>query len=226
MLELLVLAREELVLGDRCPAARAPRRRTVALVQPAALVDRLQEPPDVLDVRVGERVVVVLPVHPHPEPARLLGDHLAVLRHALLAALGELGEPVLLDLALRVQAEAALDPDLDPEPLAVEAVLVALVEAAQRLVALEDVLQRPAPAVVRAHRVVGRDRPVDEAEALAAAVPLAQLVERPLALPRLEDLELERDVVRDARERLEGPVRHVGDPSEGRSARFGAFSTG
>ena len=41
----------------------------------------------------------------------------------------ELGEAVLLDLALRVQPELALDPDLDPEPLAVEAVLVALVEA-------------------------------------------------------------------------------------------------
>ena len=41
---------------------------------------------------------------------------------------------------------ALLDPDLDPEALAVEAVLVALVEAAERLVALEDVLERPAPA--------------------------------------------------------------------------------
>ena len=59
----------------------------------------------------------------------------------------ELGEPVLLDLALRVEPERLLDLDLDPEALAVEAVLVALVEAAHRLVALEDVLQRPAPGV-------------------------------------------------------------------------------
>src|SRR5205085_9959952 len=36
VLELLVLAREELVLGDRGSAAGAPRRRAVALVQPAA----------------------------------------------------------------------------------------------------------------------------------------------------------------------------------------------
>src|SRR5207244_7724193 len=133
--------------------------------------------------RVREGVVVVVPVHPHPEPARLLGDHLAELGDALLAALRELGEPVLLDLALRVEAERLLDLDLDPEPLAVEAVLIALVEAAQRLVALEDVLERAAPGVVDAHRVVRRDRPVDEREALAASVPLPQLLEDAFAVP-------------------------------------------
>src|SRR5205085_527841 len=138
---------------------------------------------------------VVVPVHPHPEPPGLVRDHLGVLGHALLAALGELGEPVLLDLALRVQAEASLDPDLDPEPLAVETVLVTLVEAPKSLVALEHVLERPSPAVVGAHRIVGRKRPVDEAEVLSAAVPLAQLVEGPLTFPRLEELELERLVV-------------------------------
>jgi thioredoxin 1 len=67
---------------------------------------------------------------------------------ALAAAPGELGEPVLLDLALRVEPERLLDLDLDPEALAVEPVLVALLEAAKRLVALEQVLQRPPPGVV------------------------------------------------------------------------------
>jgi hypothetical protein len=54
-------------------------------------------------------------------------------RDPLFAALRELGEPVLLDFALRVEPELLLDLDLDPEALAVEAVLVALVEAAQAL---------------------------------------------------------------------------------------------
>ena len=166
MLEVLVLPGEELVLRDRRPAAWAPLGRPVPRVQPAALVDGLQEAPDVRDVRVRERVVVVVPVHPHAEALRLLGDHLGVLGDPLLAPRRELGEPVLLDVALRVQAERLLDLDLDPEALAVEAVLVALVEAAQRLVALEDVLQRAAPGVVDAHRVVRGDRPVDEAPAL------------------------------------------------------------
>src|SRR5215471_20128334 len=97
-----------------------------------------------------------------------MDDHLAALP-------GELVEPVLLDLALRVEAELALDRDLDPEPLAVEAVLVALVEAAEGLVALEDVLQRPAPGGVDGERLVRRDRAVDERPAGAAAIPLTQL---------------------------------------------------
>src|SRR6266536_2726334 len=133
MLELLVLARKQLVLRDRSPAARAPLRRAMSLVQPAALVDGLQERPDVRDVRVRERVVVVVPVHPHAEALGLLGDHLGVLRHALLAPGRELGEAVLLDVTLRVQAERLLDLDLDPEPLAVEPVLVALVEPTKSL---------------------------------------------------------------------------------------------
>ena len=129
VLELLVvLLAGLLVLRERRPAAWAPLRRAVALVEPAPLVDGLQEAPDVLDVRVGERVVVVVPVHPAAEAPVLLGDHLGELGDALPAALGELGEAVLLDVALRVQAERLLDLDLDPEPLAVEAVLVALVE--------------------------------------------------------------------------------------------------
>ena len=124
--------------------------------------------------------------------SRVLGD-------ALLAAFGELGEAVFLDLALRVEPERLLDLDLDPEALAVEAVLVALVEAAQRLVALEDVLERPPPGVVHAHRVVRGDRAVDEAEALAASVLLPQLLERPLFVPAGEHLPLERRVIGDTR---------------------------
>src|SRR5262249_16925458 len=149
----------------------------------------------------GEGQVVVAPVHPLPEPPGLAGHHADVVRDAFAAAVGELGEPVLLDLTLRVQAESLLDLDLHPEPLAVEAVLVALVEAAQRLVALEDVLERPTPRVMHTHRVVRRDRPVDEAPARATAVLLAQAVEGLFALPEVEDLELERRVIGLVRKR-------------------------
>ena len=74
VVELLVLAGEDLVLGDRRAAARAPLRRPMPCVEPAALVDDLEEAPDVLDVRVGEGVVVVVPVHPPAEAHGLLGD--------------------------------------------------------------------------------------------------------------------------------------------------------
>ena len=197
----------QLVLRERGAAARAPLGRAMTEVEPAALVDELQEPPDVLDVRVAEREVVVPPVHPLTEPDRALGQRARGLDDHLAAAPSELGEPVLLDLALRVEPERALDADLDPEPLAVEPVLVALVVAAERLVALEDVLQRPPPGGVDAERhPVGGHRAVDEAEPRTVGVLLAQPPERPLALPELEDRALERVVIRLVRERCEHAV--------------------
>jgi hypothetical protein len=199
----LLVGVDELVLGERRAAARAPLDRPVTDVEPAALVHGLEKAPDVLDVRVREGVVVVVPVHPHPEPAGLLGDDLGELGHALLAPLGELREPVLLDLALRVQAEGALDPDFDPETLAVEAVLVALAEASHRLVALEDVLERAPPAVVRAHGVVRRDRAVDEAPDGPGGVLLAELLERLPLVPPGQDLVFDLRVIGYRRKRPE-----------------------
>ena len=191
---ILVDARlRELVLGERRAAARAPLRRAVAHVEPAALVDDLQELPDVFDVRIAEGVVVVAPVHPLAETDGAARQRLRRPDDDLPAAAREFLDAELLDLTLRVQPERALDPDLDPEPLAVEAVLVALVEPAQALVALEDVLQRPAPGRVDAERgSVRRHRPVDERPARVSAVPVAQLFEGPFLLPQLQDPQLER----------------------------------
>ncbi len=144
---------DQLVLRDRRAAARAPLGRAVAEVEPVAVVDGLQHPPDVLDVRVAEREVVACP---SPSTGRAASSRAQSCSENVTTAsrhfARELLEPVLLDLALRVEPELALDADLDPEALAVEAVLVALVEAAERLVALEDVLQRPAPRRVDAER--------------------------------------------------------------------------
>src|SRR5581483_11790974 len=125
MLELgVVLLTRLLVLRERGAAARAPLRGAMSLVEPAALVHDLEEAPDVLDVRVTEGEVVVAPVHPHAEALRLLGHDARVVRDALATLARELREPVLLDLALRVEAERLLHLDLDVEALRVEAVLV------------------------------------------------------------------------------------------------------
>src|SRR5439155_24145126 len=110
-------------------------------------------------------------------------------------------EPVRLDLRLRVETKLALDADFDPESLAVEAVLVALLIAVHRLVTLEDVLQRPAPGRVNPERLVRGDRPVGERERRAAAVLIAQRLERPLGLPAREHLLLETRMVGFVRQR-------------------------
>ena len=189
-------ALRQLVLGERRATARTPLGRAVAQVEPAALVHDLEEPPDVLDVRVGEREVVVPPVHPLAEPDGAFGERLRRPHDHLAAAASELGKPELLDLPLRVEPELPLDTHLDPEPLTVESVLVALVKPAHRLVALKDVLQGSSPGRVDAeHHPVRGHRPVDEAEPRTSGVLSAQALERLLALPGLEDLELERVVV-------------------------------
>ncbi len=167
----------------------------------------LQKPPDVLDVRVREREVVLSPVHPLAEPDGAVGERLRGPNDHLAAAACELGKPELLDLPLRVEPELPLDAHLDPEALAVESVLVALVEPAHALVALEDVLQGASPGRMDGeHHPVRRDRPVDEAEARPAGVLGAQPLERGLALPAVEDLELESVMVGLVRKRCEDPI--------------------
>ena len=194
----------QLVLRQRRTATRAPLGRPVALHEPAARVHELEELPDVLDVRVAEREVVVAPVHPLPEALRAARQGRRRPDDDVAALPGERLEAVLLDLGLRVQPELALDADFDPEPLAVEAVLVALLEAAKPLVALEDVLERPSPRGVDTERgPVRGHRTVDERPPRAAAVELTQLRERPFPLPDVEELEFERRM-----------VRFVGEPGE------------
>src|SRR3954452_15657540 len=158
-------------------------------------MDDLEEAPDVGDVRVGKGVVVVAPIHPLAETLRPADQLLRRPGNLLPALAGELREPVLLNLTLGVETQLSLDPHLDPQALAVETVLVALVETAERLVALEDVLERAAPGGVDAERLVRRDRPVDEAPLRAAAVLLAQPVEDPLRFPPGENLLLDGRMV-------------------------------
>src|SRR5438552_17050870 len=173
MLELLVvLLAGLLVLRERGAAARAPLGRAVPLVQPACLVHRLEEAPVVFDVRVREREVVVAPVHPHAEPLRLRGLDGGEPRDEVATVAREAVEPVLLDLALRIEAERLLDLHLDVQALRVEAVLVAEVVTPSSLVALEDVLQGASEPVVDAGRSVRRDRPLHERNGWAAAAQL------------------------------------------------------
>ena len=140
-------------------------------------------------------LIGIVPVHPHPEPDRLLGLARGEGQDTLLAQADELGDAVGLDVALVGQAQVALDVDLHPQALAIEPVLVALVVAEHRPEALEDVLVGPAPGMVDAHRVVGRDRAIEKAPARPAGVLRAQAGERPAITPAGEHLVLGADEI-------------------------------
>jgi hypothetical protein len=163
-----------------------------------------QERPDRVVVLVRVRVVAVVPVHPVAEADRLLGLDGGELVDACLAQLDESVDPELLDLALVVEAELALDLDLDPQALAVEAVLVALPLAQHGVVALEEVLVGASPGVMHAHRVVRGDGPVDEAVAALRRLVARQVARQGVALtPTLDDVALERGDLQLARHRPE-----------------------
>ena len=183
------------MLGKRGPAAGAPRHRLVSLVQPALLVADPEKVPDVLNVGVAHRVVGVVPAHPLAKTERLLRHEGAILVHAGATGPGELIQAELLDVAFAVEAELPLGLYLKPQSLAVEAVLPALVEPAHRLVSLEHVLVGAPPGVVHTHRVVRRDRTVDERPVSPAGIALHQSLEDAPVPPEFEDAVLQLDEV-------------------------------
>ncbi len=148
------------------------------------------------------QLVGVVPVHPHAQADGLLRLQRCVREHALLAQVDELRDAVALDVVLAGETELALDQHLDPQTLAVEAVLVTLVLPEHRVEALVNVLVRPAPGVVHAHRVVRSYGSVEERPALVGGVLRPQQRERVALAPRSENLVLERRQIRLPRDRL------------------------
>lgn len=186
----LLVAFADFLLGDTGAAARTPGHAVEALVDQATLVTLLEERPDGVVVLVRHGEVRVIPVHPVAETDGLVGLHLAEAQHALLAVVDELLETVVLDLFLGRESLLALDFYLDPQSLAVEAVLEALVESTHGVEALVDVFERAPPGVVDAHRVVGGNRAVEERPMRLTAILLDQFLESVFTLPELEDLPL------------------------------------
>src|SRR5215207_11304876 len=95
----------------------------MALVEPATLMTQLQEPPDAIVVLVGEREIAIVPVHPIAHALALLSDARGEAIHALFALVHKVGNAELLDLALGLEAQLFFDLDLDPQALAVKALL-------------------------------------------------------------------------------------------------------
>src|SRR5688500_9833835 len=150
------------MLRDAGAAARAPGHDVVPLVQPASLVDCLQEVPDRVVVLIGHREIRVIPVHPVPKADRLLGDAFGKRQHPLLASLDEFGNAELLDVSLALEAKVLLDFDFDPKSLAVEAVLIALALTEHGLIALEEILVGSTPGVMHTHGVVRRNWTIEK----------------------------------------------------------------
>src|SRR5215217_1986565 len=123
---------------------------------------RFQGPPDARYVRIVQRAVRVLHVHPEAEP---LAHPLPVLHeaeHGLAAEAVELLDAVALDVRLAFEAELPLYPYLDRQAVAVPAALALHTKAPHGLVARDEVLESPREGVVEPRPPVGRRRSLVE----------------------------------------------------------------
>jgi len=116
-------------------------------------------------VREIAQCVRIVPVHPVAEADRLLSLTCGLAQDAGLAFEHKRSEAIPFDVVLGLEPFLLLHLDLDPQPLAVEAVLIALLVTAHRPEALPQILIATSPPVVHAHRIVGRDGPVDKGPA-------------------------------------------------------------
>ncbi len=131
----------EFVARERRAATRAVRDHLQSLEQEVLLVDRLQRPPDRLDVARVERPVRVLGVHPVADAVGQPRPVIDVAEHDLTAAGVEAVDPVALDVGLLLHPQLALDGEFDRQAVAVPAALTVDLVPAHRPVAGEDVLE-------------------------------------------------------------------------------------
>lgn len=158
------------------------------MVDVATFVATPEELPDGVVVLVGHRIVRVVPIHPVAEANRLRGLDGGILEDALLAFFDEGSDAVRFDVPFRLEAELLLHFHLDPQTLAVEAVLIPELMAGHGVEALVEILVSAPPGVVHAHWIVRRNGAVEEGPLRLATILVDELLEALLALPEGEYL--------------------------------------
>ena len=202
--DVLIALGDDFVMRDAGSASGAPRHYVASFVDIAIPMADLEEVPDGVVVLVRHGVVGVVPVHPVSEANRLASLDVGEPPHALLAQLHEFVDAEVLNVRLGLHTQISLDVDLDPQALPVKSILVALLEALHRLVALEDVLVGTPPSVVNSHRVVGGDGAVHEREPLVrSVVAMEVLVDDAMLVPPRKQVFLHLDEINLGRYGLE-----------------------
>ncbi len=121
-----------------------------------------QERPDGIVIFVGEGIVVITPIHPVTKADRLFRLSFRERKDPFFTLFNERGDAICFDIALVLHAKIFFDLDLNPESLAIEAILIALLVALHGLKALIQIFIGSSPRVVNTHRVVRGDRTIQE----------------------------------------------------------------
>ena len=133
------------------------------------------------------QLIRVVPVHPVTQSLRLFGLSSREAEDSALAFIHEFVDAEFVDGVLRAKPQLFLHFDLNPQPLAVEAVLVSLVMASHREEALIRIFVRSAPCVMHAHRIIGGDGPIQKTPPLLTAIFFPQLAECVVLSPEVKD---------------------------------------
>ena len=138
----------------------------------------------------GNQQFGVVPIGPIAQADGLLGLARGESEHALFAGADEILDAIVADFALGPKPEAFFHLDFDPQPLAIEAILIAQFLAVHGVVALVHVFQRSSPGVVHAHGIVGGDGAVEERPRRAASCLRAQFPEDLAFFPKAQEFAL------------------------------------
>src|SRR5689334_14447969 len=161
--------------GQRRAAPRTIRQDFVPAIQELLVEQRLQRPPDALDVIVAVRDVRVLVVEPVADARAQLLPIAAILEHALTTQPIELGNTECLDLLLAADAELFFDLDLDGQSMRVPTCFPRHTEALHRAVTTEEIFDRAREHVMDARLAVGGRRTFEEHERRRARARLERL---------------------------------------------------
>src|SRR5712692_5728401 len=148
MAGLLVALRFHLHVGDAGGTAWTPGHDIVPLIDQAPLVTPLEKRPDCIVVLVRKRVVVIAPIHPVTQADGLLGLAFRKGVDLLFTTLDELIYAIGFDIELSFKAKFLFNFDFNPQALAIEAVLVALLVPLHGLKALVQVLVGASPGMM------------------------------------------------------------------------------
>ena len=116
-----------------------------------------------------------------------------IFQDSLLAFLRELVDTVGFDMRLGTKTKLFFDFDFDPQPLAIESVLIAQIVSGHGSKSLEHVFIGPAPRMMNAHRIIRRHRSVEKTPRLSSRDLFLELGENRTVDPVFQDFVLSLD---------------------------------
>ena len=133
------------------------------------------------------QLIRVVPVHPIAQSLRLFRLSSREAEDSAFALVHEFVDAEFVDGVLCSESQLLLDFDFNPQPLAIEAVLVSLVMASHCEEALIRIFVRSPPRMMHAHWIIGRDGTVQKTPPLLTAILFPQLAECVVLSPEVED---------------------------------------